>query len=164
MNVMGYYGLFIGLQLRNNVAMQTRLNLEDFHPSQIVTIEIPLSLPYGAAASDFERVDGTFIHDGEVYRLLKQKVANDILTVQCVKDSEAQKIQQALTEYVKTFTDDQSTSSQGKSVFSFIKDYLPESIAIRSSSDGWAADLIRNSCLKIFIPSFVSSIIHPPER
>ncbi len=164
MNVMGYYGVFIGLQIKNDVAMKTRLDLDDFSPSQIVTIEIPLTLPYGAAASDFERVDGTFTHKGEVYRLLKQKVFNDVLTIQCVKDSEARKIQLALAEYVKTFADDQSSSTQGKTVFTFIKDYLPESISIGQLSGWWNVDLIRNSSTKVFISSFVSNIVHPPER
>ena len=165
LNVLGYYGVFVGLEYRNDIAMTRSFDRGAYEESNTVTISLPLSIPYMTDNTEFERVDGIFEHEGEFYRLVKQKYSNDTLTVVCVKDVENKRIHEALSQYVKTFTDKASDQQQsGKLSISFIKDYYFTPFSIKSISYGWQSDVVINSYCRNLIPSFVASIVHPPER
>jgi hypothetical protein len=114
---------------------------------------------------DFYRVNGQFEHNGEFYRMVKQKYAKDTLTVVCVRDAEHKKIDLALADYVKTFTDNTAdTKPSSKITVSFIKDYLPISFKIHSASEGWTLQVTHNSHNRNLFSTFSASITHPPER
>lgn len=162
---MGYYGVFVGLHYQNDRAMSRALNNDIYDHSNSLTLKVPVSIPYMQDQTDFQRVDGQFEHNGELYRMVKQRYSKDTLTVVCVIDTEHKKIDLALADYVKTFTDKAAdTKSGSKITISFIKDYLPISFSINSASMGWSSRVIHNSEYLSLIPTFASSIIHPPER
>lgn len=165
LNTMGYYGVFLGLHFKNDLAMSKALDGELYDLSTAITLNVAVSIPYMQDQSDFERVNGKFEHNGDLYRLVKQKYARDTLTVVCVKDREHKKIEGALTDYVKTFSDKATdASSAAKTTVSFIKDYLPISFEINSATEGWALRVQHRAHPQILIPTFSASIIHPPER
>ena len=162
---MGYYGVFLGLQYENDRTMIQRLDAEDYSSSETVTIKIPLTVPYAVDSRSFERVDGKFEHKGEFYRLVKQRLAGDTLYVVCIKDHHNKRINEAMSSFVKTFTDkpvDQHSGS--KIVINFIKDYIQQSFTIQHLSVGWAADVVKENSCSIIESTFHTSILHPPER
>jgi hypothetical protein len=162
---MGYHGIFLGMQYRNDNAMRKILDANKYDESQTVTLKIPISIPYMTDNLTFERVDGKFEHQGEHYRLVTQKYAKDTLTVVCVRDIENKKISQALSNYVKTFSDKASDQNQNSKItFNFIKDYLPQVFSLKSISPGWEVDVIAYGFYTNLIPSFEASVVHPPER
>ncbi len=162
---MGYYCVFLGLHLRNDIAMSRAMDSDRFNPSNIITISVAVSIPYMPDQADFDRVDGEFEHNGELYRLVKQRYAKDTLTVVCIRDTEHKKINRALSDYVKTFSDKATdTTPASKTTFSFIKDYLPISFEVTSETEGWTLQLLRDTSYQSLIPTFTASIIHPPER
>lgn len=162
---MGYYAIFLGLRIQHNIAMTKTLDADQYDESNTISFEIPLSLPYMADQPDFERVDGLFEHKGEFFRMVKQRYAKDTLTIICIRDTHNQKIEQALSDYVKTFADnpvDQDAPS--KLSVSFIKEYISGTFAIGNICTGWETDLLEASCNDTLIASFVASINHPPEH
>ncbi|HEY0741595.1 MAG TPA: hypothetical protein VGD40_09035 [Chryseosolibacter sp.] len=165
LNVMGYYVLFLGLHYQNDVAAVADLDKNQYDESAAITIEIPVSIAYMPDQADFERVNGKFEYKGEHYRLVKQKYAKDVLTIVCIKDSESKRLDLALSDYVKTFTD--HTSDQGKNTkttLSFIKDYIPQQFMLGNVTNGWQADVVKYGFCISLIPSYTPSVIHPPER
>jgi hypothetical protein len=165
MNILGYYGVFLGLQYQNSVAMTQQLDADQYDESQAVTIQVSLSVPYMYNDADFKRAEGTFEYHGESYRLIKQKYANDTLTMICVRDTENERIQDALSDYVLSFTDNAGDEPQGSTLtVSFIKDYLPQAFSILTVSTGWQADVVNNGTTGNLTPTFTASVIHPPER
>lgn len=97
-----------------------------------------MALPYHIDSEEYERVDGEIEHNGEFYQLVKQKLEKDTLYIVCIKDHDSKRIKQALTDYVKTFTDKPvNTKHNGKIFTGFIKDFLPSSIEITPASSGW---------------------------
>ena len=78
----------MGLRYQNNVEMLEKLDLEDYNEAEMITVKIPISVPYASDSEEFERVDGLFEHKGEFYRLVKQRLFLDTLYVVCVKDQE----------------------------------------------------------------------------
>jgi hypothetical protein len=165
LNVLGYYGVFVGLRHINVRELVQKLDDNSYKESETTTFKIPLTVPYYTDSRDFERVDGEFEHNGEVYRLVKQKLSQDTLQIVCVKDNESKKINQVLADYVKTFTDKPGQSKQNtKSLQVLIKDFIPFSVAVTCNSFGWAHTVDYVSMPQNFNPSFCASIIHPPER
>ncbi|HYI78017.1 MAG TPA: hypothetical protein VEW65_10395, partial [Chryseolinea sp.] len=99
------------------------------------------------------------------YRLVKQKLSQDTLFVVCVKDHENKRIDDAMTSFVKTFTDKPvDNQSNAKVVITFIKDYIPQGFTVQPVSGGWEIDVVKESSCRVLKSSFTSSIIHPPER
>jgi hypothetical protein len=88
LNITGYYLVFVALQYQNDITMIEVLDARQHDPFNTITIKIPVSIPYMNNRSDYERIDGAFEHQGEHYRLVKQKFDEDTLTVVCVKDIE----------------------------------------------------------------------------
>ena len=162
---MGYYGVFLGLQYKNDKNMIHRLDAEDYSASETVTIKIPITIPYAMDSKSFERVDGKFEHKGEFYRLVKQRLAGDTLYVVCIKDHENKRIDEAMSTFVKTFTDKPvDQHSNAKIVVTFIKDYIQQSFTLQHISMGWTIDVVKDSSCRILESTFHTSILHPPER
>jgi len=164
LNVLGYYGVFMGLEYQNNRAMLKMLDAGMYDGEDEVTIKIPVSIPYLIDAEHFERVDGTFEHQGQVYRKVKQRYSQDTLYMVCVKDHRGTHLQHALTSYVKTFSDrpvDHKPST--KISLSFIKEYFHRSIHLEHYAAGWHYGLSVVRAGVVFIASFSAFIIHPPE-
>jgi len=162
LNVLGYYGLFIGLKYKNTLRVTSRIEAEDYLESETVTIAIPLSIPY-YGDTEYERVDGEIQHEGQFYRLVKQKLQKDTLYVVCIRDTRAERIHEALTDYVRTFADQTSDHSNTKIIQSRIKDYCPSSFSLVADAAGWIKELSRNDfnpSLSETFPSFPS----PPPK
>lgn len=163
MNTMGYYAVFLGLQHRNNLTMTQLLDANQYDESQLITLEIPMNVPYLNDDEDFERVNGVFEYDGQSFRMVKQKYAKDVLTLVLIKDTENERIMNAMSDYVMSFTD--TSNDDGSNVtITFIKDYIPQAFSILTTSLGWTLDVIVSVDTSHLISSFTASVIHPPER
>lgn len=138
LNVMGYYGLFLGLEYKNSMRVTDRINGDVYDESETITLKIPLVVPY-YGDTEFERVDGEIEHEGEFYRLVKQKLEKDTLHVVCIRDTRAKHIHKALADYVSTFADQSADRSAAKTIPSFIKDYFPSSFCLLEAAYGWGA-------------------------
>ncbi|HEX6224910.1 MAG TPA: hypothetical protein VFZ52_10895 [Chryseolinea sp.] len=137
-NALGFYGLLEGLRYKTTIDLVKRLDNHRYTEDETILLKIPVAVPYKMDSEDYERVDGEFEHNGEFYRLVKQKYQNDTLFMVCIKDHASKRIERALTDYVKTFTDKPvDRQHTGKNFTSFIKDFLPTSIKISTTSKGW---------------------------
>lgn len=164
LNVLGYYGIFMGLDYQNNRSMLKKLDAGIYDGQDEITIKFPLAIPYLSDAADFERVDGRFEHEGQVYRKVRQRYSQDTLTVVCVKDHTGTQLHQALKSYLKTFSDKHADSGQtSKTSFTLIKAYFTSLLHLESRATGWHCGLSTVRTDVAFIPSFSASIIHPPE-
>ena len=161
---MGYYVVFLGMQYRNDLTMSRTLDAEHYDNTKTLTLKIPVSIPYVADQSDYQRVDGKFKHGGEFYRLVKQKYARDTLTVVCVRDHENERISEALSNHVKTFIDNGSDSEESlKITVSFIKDFLSQKFSILTITPGWQSKITTSFFVDNLTSAFTALIVQPPE-
>jgi len=162
-NALGFYGLLAGLRYKSTLDLVQRLDKQQYSQAETFTIAVPIAIPY-QQSSEYSRVDGEIEHNGEFYRLVKQKFENDTLFIVCIKDHESKRIKQALADYVKTFTDKpidaKHTSSGG---ITFIKDFLPTSINISHASQGWNYSVEQVSPFCYFYDRS-SVVFTPPPR
>lgn len=164
LNVLGYYGVFVGLQFKNSREMQARFDNEDYARTQEITIKVPITVPYATDSREYTRVDGEFEHQGEVYRMVKQKLQSDTLYIVCVKDNISKDIKQALVDYVKTFTDKPvSEKSNSKTAQNLIKDYMISSTTLQTISDGWNNRLTPGIHARGYNPHSIQLNSPPPK-
>lgn len=108
--------------------MNQRLDAEDFAADEMVTFNVPLAVPYYNDSRDYERVSGAFEHNGEFFRLVKEKLQRDTLYIVCIKDHKEKRLFNALTDFVKLSHELPASSQQTlKLLGSFSKDFFPTS-------------------------------------
>lgn len=164
LNVLGYYGVFVGIQLNFGKEMRSQFDAENFSSDQEITLQIPISVPYATDAQEFTRVDGEFEYQGETYRLVKQRYAGDTLTIVCVKDAATKEIKQALADYVKSFSDNPSSEKNtSKTLQSFSKDFMPTTTTLQSVNTGWLAAIHTGSWVEDY-QSLVPPLHSPPPQ
>lgn len=164
-NVLGFYGLFFGLNYQNKKHIIKRLDISDYSEENTVTIKIPMAIPYATGSEHYERVDGDFEHKGEFYHMVKQRHFEDTLYVVCIKDDRSKRIENALTDFVKTFTDKPVDGKDNSKLnVSFSKEYISSTFVIKPSSSGWILDVSNPAAVATFKSSFSPSFVHPPER
>jgi hypothetical protein len=165
LNVMGYYGLFIGLQYKNARDMIRQFDAGMYNAADAEVIKIPFRSPGGYSSEAFERVDGDFEHNGKVYRLIKQRLFRDTFHIVYIKDKVGTAINDALTDYVKTFGEDPSDAGQQTRIIPvFIKEYCLRHFSLQHLSPGYEQAVRKESHTCVFIDAFTASIVHPPER
>jgi len=164
LNAVGFYGILLGLQFKFASEVNKQLDEDQYTTSDAITFRVPMAIPYSIEEQDFHRVTGEFEHQGEVYRLVKQKLYKDTLYIVCVKDTKSKKINQALADYVKTFTDRPfSTKHQGTKLVSIIKDYLNTGITVENGANGWKECVSYDELAYQYISSYSSRIKYPPK-
>lgn len=125
------YGVFMGIQWTNNREANQRIDNGDYSRSALISIKIPMTLPYAYETYGSDRVKGEFEHQGELYRLVEKKLANDTLTIFCVRDKQHNLYAEAIASFVKSFTDQSAGDSPSKETF--IKDYIAQSDRVKMS-------------------------------
>jgi len=161
---MGYYGLFLSLEYGNAVHMMRKFDVGAYDQQQTKSIKIPLKTDPSLYSEAFERLDGDFEWDGEIYRIIKSRLFRDTFHIVYIKDKTGTIIHKALTDYVKTFVE-HSPDHGSITVKPFVmKEYFSIAISMKKNSIGWESTVRRESHPVVFIETFSASIIHPPER
>lgn len=144
-NVGGYYIIYLGWHAKAEVEMAARIDDERYSEEETVTIAIPFNLPYQSEESTFKRVHGDFQHNGEFYKLVKQKIQNDTLFIVCIKDHEEKQASKFMADMVKTSSDAPASSSTMKLLNNLIKDYMKITTIFISSENLSAGDPVFTS-------------------
>lgn len=163
MNVMGYYGLLVGLQYRHAQHILARIDSGSY--SELETRSLKIPLPGNAGSQQYERVDGEFEQNGQVFRLVKQRLYKDTFHIVFIRDEMGTLIKHALADYAKSFSEKSVDDDQQLIILPvFIREYLSRAHNLVTTGSGFITDIVANSHTKIFIDTFVSHIVHPPER
>jgi hypothetical protein len=109
-NLGGYYFLFWALQSRADQQLSRQLDENSNNVGAAFEIKIPVTLPYPIQQNDFERRDGEFVYKNEHFRLVKQKLENDTLTIVCVKNNKARQLHQMMEEFSAKTSGEQNDS------------------------------------------------------
>jgi len=128
----------MGLRYHAKSEMILRLDSRGYSDEETITLKIPFSLPYWMDSKDYERVNGEFEHQGEYYKLVKQKLEKDTLYVVCIKDVNEKKLFHVMADYIKLSNDLPSSSQQAlKLLGSLMKDFVKSVQTEISTSQGW---------------------------
>lgn len=163
-NLGGYYIVFWGLQLKADSELIKLIDNSAYSGSDEVIITVPLNLPYPIYQEGFNRVNGEFEYGGEYYRLVKQKVENDVLVLVCVKDHGQKNLTAAMTDFTKAANNLPASNQQTSNLLAkLFKDFQSADLLIFANGSGWTKDI---GIVRFVIPSFYAdrTIDTPPPK
>ncbi|HUH33018.1 MAG TPA: hypothetical protein VLZ28_03640, partial [Daejeonella sp.] len=104
-NTVGYKALFCYLEEQADVRLEAKIKTLDESDSRLITVKIPINLPYQTDWREFESIDGEMTFKGKTYRYVMRKVLRDTLILLCINHEEKSQLQRASAEYYKKIND-----------------------------------------------------------
>ena len=104
-NLFGYRLLFNYAQQQSDIRLEASLDKDEFDEAELVSIKVPLSLPYLNNQQNFERVDGEITVKGKIYKYVKRKIVDGNLILLCLPDNNKMRIESAKEEFFKYAND-----------------------------------------------------------
>lgn len=104
-NFAGYRLLFDYMQHRSDTRLEALLDKEQYDERDLVTIKVPLSLPYQTSWKEVERVDGEVNLDGKLYKYVKRMYYEGEMIYWCLPNEQKMQIQTARDEFFKYAND-----------------------------------------------------------
>lgn len=163
LNVAGYYGILMALKHKNARDLMAQFDAGLYNPEEATVIKIPFKTSASQSSEEFERVDGDFERDGEVYRLIKQRLYRDTFHIVYMKDKTGTIINKVISDYVKTFGDTPDDDDNTFLLPVFLKEYFIRSTEVQCHTFGWQQSLQKNNVTTVYIDDYVASITHPPQ-
>lgn len=164
-NVGGYYFVFWGLTVSGDRELASKLDRDFYDDHETYLFKVRLSLPYEINQEGYQRVEGSFEHNGQFYQLVKQKLENDTLYVICIRDHEKKKVVDAFSDYAK-LSNDLPTSShkEGFNLLSKLsKEYESNTILEIIMTDGWFLSSFFADCSPTLL-SGEKNVLSPPPK
>lgn len=169
-NTIGYK-LWFGVAMQQaDVKLETALDNKDYNNEQLFTLKVPINLPYQNIGYGFERVNGEITVNGETYKYVQRKVANDTLYLQCIRNTEKIELQQKSNDYFGKINDVAGNNSTKKmpgkssqfakfSLSDFTNDIAPwKDVSVLFTTTPYSIQSFDNSSI-----AHLQRLIKPPE-
>jgi len=102
LNSAGYCLLNIYFENVAYKQMEVQLNKHEYKESDLISIKIPLDLPYYAESKNFERVDGQIELNGVQYNYVKRRVYKDSFELLCIPNYAACEVKQTYHQFLQS--------------------------------------------------------------
>lgn len=139
-NLVGYHVVFHLLEKKAEQNLQASLDGDAYSEAELITLNMPLHLPYVGDSPSFERVDGEITKDGRIYHFVKRAIRNGSLVLLCLPNQQKMQLESVKSEFSKQTADDQGPIPSKKSgdrkddlVKNFRAKYLQASRIAKSS-------------------------------
>ncbi len=93
--MVGYRFVFNYAQQQSDQTFIVNLDNDNYNEADLLTIKVPISLPYQNDRQNFERVDGEINFKGKIYKYVKRKIEAGQLVLLCLPDQNKMRIQSA---------------------------------------------------------------------
>lgn len=111
-NLAGYRLLFDYVQQLSDARLEAALDKDQYDENDLVTIKVPLSLPYQTSWKEVERTDGEVNLDGKIYKYVKRMYYEGEMIYWCLPNTEKMQLQTARDEFFKYANDLMQNSSK----------------------------------------------------
>ena len=163
-NTLGYRLLFNVLETNTDAAFTAKLDNGKYDKEDLITIKVPINMPYQVNHAGFERVDGEINVNGQVYRYVMREVQSDTMTLLCIPHYEKTELQNKANEFAGKINDLPSNDNNKKAevLKQLTADFdITENAASLSSLNVQAVtNLYRNTTLS---PQFLPVNGQPPK-
>jgi hypothetical protein len=100
------------MQNRSDRVLEASLDKEEYDPNDLITVKVPLTLPYVNDWSDFQRANGEIEIEGRVYKFVKRKICQGQLILLCLPDDRKTHLKMAKEDFFKLTNDLSAISSK----------------------------------------------------
>ena len=98
-NAIGYKAWFYYAENKSDRQLEAQLDRHQYNDEDLVTLKIPLNIPYQLNESQFERIDGEISLDGKLYKYVKRKVSEGNLILLCIPNVNKMTLKKAKTGF-----------------------------------------------------------------
>ncbi len=113
-NWFGYRLVSDYFENKAEIQLASLIDENNYNESDLISIKVPASLPYGVNSSNFERTDGNIDINGVSYKYVKRRFYQDSLELLCIPNIEKTGIKNARDEFYKLANDFVSNNSSSK--------------------------------------------------
>jgi hypothetical protein len=113
-NMIGYRVWFYYAEQRADIAMESRLDKDQYDEHELISITVPLDNPYQLEQRSFQRINGEVNFGGRNLKYVKRKVSDGKLILLCIPDARKMVLKKAKTDYGNN-TNDLTGNSKGSS-------------------------------------------------
>ncbi len=128
-NLFGYRALFNYEQQQSDIRLEASLDKQDYNDADLVTIKVPLSLPYINNQQNFERVNGGITVNGKILKYVKRKISDGNLVLLCLPDQNKMRIEcskDAFFKYANDLVQNNQSKKSGNTKSGVFKNLLSE--------------------------------------
>lgn len=104
-NLFGYRIWLSYEQLQSDIKLEASLDKQQYNDADLITITVPLSLPYISNQQNFERINGEITVNGRILKYVKRKVSDGNLILLCLPDNDKMRIESAKDDFFKYAND-----------------------------------------------------------
>jgi hypothetical protein len=112
--MIGYRVWFYYAELKADMAMESRLDKDQYDTNDLISIIIPLDNPYQLEQRNFQRIDGEINFQGKNFKYVKRKVSDGKLILLCIPDARKMVLKKGKAEYGNA-ANDLNGNSRGSS-------------------------------------------------
>lgn len=114
-NLGGYRLWYYFEQQRSDKNLEASLDRDEYNEAELITIHVPLSLPYQSDSKDFERITGEINFKGKIYKYVKRKIENGEFVLLCLPDKNKMQLETAKNDFFKNTNDIAQNNNSKKS-------------------------------------------------
>lgn len=114
-NMGGYRMLTNYFESQADQQLQANLDNGKYDKTDLISIKVPASLPYGVSSKKFERVDGSIEINGISYTYVKRRFYQDSLELLCIPNTAKTSIKNARDEFARLANDFVNNNNTKKS-------------------------------------------------
>lgn len=129
-NVIGYKVMFYYLEQAADTRIEARLEALSELNKNLITVKIPIKLPYQTDWEKFERTDGEVMVNGTVYRYVKQRVYRDTLILLCINYKEKSDLVKKRSEYFQKVNDLSAENNKKPTLKQIKTEYFQQPVPI----------------------------------
>jgi len=85
--------------------LEASLDREAYDTHDLITLSIPLSMPYLSSWQEFQKATGEIEVDGRIYKLVKRRVYEGQLILLCLPDDQKTHLKTAKEDFFKSVND-----------------------------------------------------------
>lgn len=113
-NIAGYRLWFYYVERQATEQLVAAVEQEQYAASELITLTVPLSLPYQTDWADWEKVRGEIQIDGVTYQYVQRKVEKGQLVLQCLPNKQQAKIESARDRFFQLANSFQTDNNNKK--------------------------------------------------
>lgn len=113
-NLQGYQLLIHYWQVEQEGDFETKLSKNDFETDDLISIKVPVTLPYYTNSANYDFTNGEVEMNGTSYKYIKKRIYNDSIEFVCIANTGKMRLENARDEFFKLCNDLTAAKDQNK--------------------------------------------------
>ena len=164
-NIIGYKLIIAYYEFKSQTQMAGIIEAKKYAQEDLISLKIPVNLPYSPNNQDFENFEGNIDINGINYQYIKKRIYKDTLEVICIANYSKTYIQQS-SKYIEKSNFDFSNSSKKSITNNIIK--MSNFYFVNSTENNWYTNKIHidfNELKNIHYSfNYIALIKKPPKN